>query len=186
MFGRNQNTDRRHLKLVVGLGNPGTQYEHTRHNAGYLAVRWLAHERSCTHEWAEKKRLQAVIAKDQTYSTVLAQPTTFMNDSGQAVRKVMDFYEIQPKDITIIHDDADLEVGDIRLSKNVRTGSGHHGIMSVLEHVGPGFSRIRIGIGRPDQPARDISNYVLGRLTRAQHTAIVSGLPKLTDYLNSV
>ena len=163
------------MKLIVGLGNTGTKYAKTRHNAGFLAVRWLAHELGSEHQWSENKRLESYVLRDQQTDLILAQPTTMMNESGRATRKLMDYYNLTPQDITIIHDDADLQLGDIRVVETSRTGAGHHGVLSVMQHIGPGFKRIRIGIGRPEQPVRDISNYVLGRLTDDERKTIESG-----------
>lgn len=163
-------------KLVVGLGNTGQDYQNTRHNAGFLAVRWLANQWGIESEWSEKKKLSSFIARSQEPDVILTQPTTMMNSSGIAVRKVLDYYQLKPEDLTVIHDDADLPLGEIRTVEASQTGAGHHGVLSVIEHVGPGFKRVRIGIGRPDQPVRDISNYVLGRLTADERSQIEKSL----------
>lgn len=169
------------MKLLVGLGNTGKDYVHSRHNAGFLAVRWLAQARGIESRWSENKKLDAYTLRDQDRDLLLAQPTTMMNGSGLAVRKLMDYYKLKPEDVTVIHDDADLELGEVRLVESSRTGAGHHGVLSVIEHIGPGFARIRIGIGRPDQPVRDISDYVLGRLSQAEKTKLEAAFDQLLD-----
>jgi PTH1 family peptidyl-tRNA hydrolase len=108
-----------------------------------------------------------------------------MNESGRAIRALMDYYKIPVSDLIIIHDDADLKLGEIKKTDSTTTGAGHHGVLSVIEHVGPGFKRIRIGIGRPQQPMRDISGYVLGRLSPGEkdvlEQALASRLEQLLD-----
>lgn len=167
------------MKLVIGLGNVGKKYVNTRHNAGFLAVRWLAAKWGTEANWSEQKKLEAYVLRDQGHDAVLAQPTTMMNESGRAVRKIMDYYKLEPADITIIHDDADLECGQLRQASSSQTGAGHHGVLSVMQHIGPGFSRIRIGIGRPEQPVRDISNYVLSPLTPDERQSIELALEQI-------
>lgn len=153
------------MKLIAGLGNAGKQYENTRHNAGFIAVRWLAKQWQIEADWALSSKHSAVVIKSPEKDAILAQPTTMMNDSGRSIRALMDYYKIHIGDVTLIHDDADLGLGEIKVSDSTQTGAGHHGVLSVIEHVGSGFKRIRVGIGRPEQPIRDISGYVLGRLS---------------------
>lgn len=164
------------MKVIVGLGNPGAQFYQTRHNAGLMATRWLSKEWGMDNLWVEKKRLMSFVAVDPEKDLVLSQPTTFMNNSGLAVRRLMDFYKVQPSDITVIHDDADLKLGSIRQSDSTISGAGHHGVLSTLQHIGPGFHRIRIGIGRPDLPQRDISGYVLERFSEEEATTVLDAL----------
>lgn len=171
------------MKLIIGLGNTGPKYLSTRHNVGFLAVQWLA-EKWQIDGWSSRTKLQSMVTSDSTRQIILAQPSTMMNESGQAVRALMDYYQLRPADITVIHDDADLEVGDIRTVNSTTTGAGHHGVLSIIQHIGGGFKRIRIGIGRPDQPQRDISDYVLGRLGVAdKQTLIESFASHLEDLL---
>jgi len=152
------------MKLIIGLGNIGPDYILSRHNAGFLAIDWLA-ERWGSGRWRTSLKLQAQIIKATERDSILAKPDTMMNLSGHAARKLMHYYRLTPADLVVIHDDADLGFGDIRMVSSTQTGAGHHGVLSVIEHIGPGFKRIRIGIGRPDQPGRDISNYVLSRFS---------------------
>ena len=154
------------MKLIVGLGNVGKEYENTRHNAGFLAVGWLAEQwEGKTASWHKNPKLGVSVLKSPVIDVLLARPLTMMNESGKAVRALMDYYKIAIGDLIIIHDDADLELGDIKTVDSTSTGAGHHGVLSVINHVGPGFKRVRVGIGRPDQPVRDIGDYVLGRLS---------------------
>lgn len=153
------------MRLIVGLGNPGSEYANTRHNAGWLALDHLAKAWGM-NRWQANKGLNALIIRDIEHDIVLAKPTTMMNNSGWAVQRLLDYYKLTIGDLIVIHDDADLDLGNLRLSDTSRTGAGHHGVLSIIEHVGPGFRRLRVGIGRPEQSVRDISNYVLDRLTK--------------------
>ncbi|MEP6664479.1 MAG: aminoacyl-tRNA hydrolase [Verrucomicrobiota bacterium] len=149
------------LFLVVGLGNPGREYEQTRHNAGFLAVEKWARDSGA--EWKQEKKFQARVARmeDSGSKIILSQPQTFMNASGEAVKKIVDFFRLPPVNILIVVDDADLPLGEIRLRANGSSG-GHHGLESVEEHLGTrDFARLRIGIGRKDH-LRQISSHVLG------------------------
>ncbi|HEX9595210.1 MAG TPA: aminoacyl-tRNA hydrolase [Candidatus Saccharimonadales bacterium] len=174
------------MKLIAGLGNSRERYEGTRHNAGLMAVRWLAMHWRLESDWVRSiHHAQAYIARITEPDVLLAQPTTMMNESGRAIRALMDYYKIPVSDLIIIHDDADLKLGEIKKTDSTTTGAGHHGVLSVIEHVGPGFKRIRIGIGRPQQPMRDISGYVLGRLSPGEkdvlEQALASRLEQLLD-----
>ena len=160
------------MKLIVGLGNTGKQYENTRHNAGFIAVRWLAKHWELEPEWTLSSKHSSVVVKSIKKDVILAQPTTMMNDSGRSIRALMDYYKIAVGDLTLIHDDADLGLGELKVSESTQTGAGHHGVLSVIEHVGGGFKRIRVGIGRPQQPMRDISDYVLGRLSESERKVL--------------
>lgn len=135
------------MKLIVGLGNPGDKYKDTRHNVGFMVVDKLAHELGGADAvWETSQKLVAEMAK--TGEVVLAKPTTFMNASGVAVRKIIDFYKMKPEDVWVIHDDLDLPLGKIR----IRVGgasAGHHGIDSIIKELGSDkFVRVRLGIGK--------------------------------------
>ena len=135
--------------LIVGLGNPGTEYALTRHNVGFLAVDALAGPDA---EWRKEKN--ALVAREKvsaagTPATVIfAKPQTFMNLSGTPVQALMAFYKIPLENLIVIHDDMDIKLGDMR--EKVGGGSaGHNGIRSIDATIGPGYRRIRIGIGHP-------------------------------------
>ena len=141
------------MKIVIGLGNPGQNYENTRHNAGSKALDFFKESLSGFSDWQNSEKFKAEISEGEIdgQKIILAKPQTFMNLSGQAVRLLKDFYKIDPSDIIIIHDDIDLMLGDMRLSQN--SGSaGHRGAQSVIENLGSqNFGRIRIGI-KPQKP----------------------------------
>ena len=136
--------------LIVGLGNPGAQYELTRHNAGFLAVDDFADQHNCTLN-NEKWHGLSCSERIEEQRVLLLKPRTFMNKSGESVRSYVDFYRIPLENILVIHDDLDLARGRIKVAVNGGAG-GHNGIRSLIRHLGsPEFSRLKIGIGRPER-----------------------------------
>jgi peptidyl-tRNA hydrolase, PTH1 family len=151
------------LCLIAGLGNPGSEYSQTRHNAGFLVVERLGKKRGA--EWKTEPRFKAVLAKAVlgTRRIVLCKPETFMNRSGDAIAPLLGFYKIPIDQLLVLVDDADLPLGQIRLRSEGSSG-GHHGLESIERALGTrGFARLRIGIGRTERQLREISGHVLGR-----------------------
>lgn len=153
--------------LVVGLGNPGPTYARTRHNIGYLTVEILAGRLGA--KFSAKLLMRAAVAEGRIGSekVVLVKPTTFMNESGIAVRKVANFFKVDPENIVVIHDELDLDLGRMRC-KLGGGDNGHNGLKSIRAHLATGdFHRIRLGIGRPpgQQPGAD---YVLGAFNKSE------------------
>jgi peptidyl-tRNA hydrolase, PTH1 family len=150
------------LLLIVGLGNPGREYEETRHNVGFMLIDRLASDRN-----VKLKRSGAAFIGKGTVGgiqAVLMKPLTYMNLSGEAVARFSDFFSIPVESIVVAHDDCDLPLGRIRLKKNGGSG-GHKGIISITERLGsPDFQRVRLGIGRPEHG--DVADYVLSRFRR--------------------
>lgn len=152
------------LRLIVGLGNPGVRYKLTRHNIGFMAVERLAvlHGGS----WKKEGRFESQLAWGELggFRVLMSQPQTFMNCSGRAIRALMDYYKVPRERMLVVVDDADLQVGQIRMRKNGSSG-GHHGLDSVEENVsGRDFPRLKIGIGRQSTGGtREIKGYVLGK-----------------------
>ncbi|WP_066074268.1 aminoacyl-tRNA hydrolase [Neobacillus soli] len=149
------------MKLIVGLGNPGKQYDQTRHNIGFEVIDGLASQFSIPLNQSKFKGLYGVgFYKGE--KVLLLKPLTYMNLSGESIRAVMDYYQIELEDLLVIYDDLDLPVGKIRLRQKGSPG-GHNGIKSTVAHLGTQqFNRIRIGIDRP-HPGMNIPDYVLGR-----------------------
>jgi len=147
------------MKIIVGLGNPGRKYERTRHNAGFMAVDELAKN---LHVDVDQDKYHALIGKARIDSeaVLLAEPQTYMNDSGRAVAAILRDTYSTAAGLIVIHDELDLPLGSVR----VKTGGGHgghNGLRSLIEHLGtPDFIRVRIGIGRPE-PGRETADYVL-------------------------
>jgi PTH1 family peptidyl-tRNA hydrolase len=168
------------LQLIVGLGNPGAEYAKTRHNAGFaladlLAERWRA-------AWRTAKKFESRVARTETAGrhVLLCQPQTYMNASGQAVGALVKFYRLPLTRLLVAVDDADLPLGEIRLRPRGSSG-GHHGLESIEQHLGSReFARLRIGIGRA-AGAREIADYVLGRLTAAEAATLQTVLARAAD-----
>lgn len=135
------------MKLIVGLGNPGGQYIDTRHNIGFMIVEHLAHEiGSQSFVWEQDNKHKAMVGR--AGDVLLVKPLTFMNDSGIAVKGLMDYYKLSPADVWVIHDDIDLPLGKIRIRQKGGT-AGHNGLNSILDHLkSDSFIRFRMGIGR--------------------------------------
>lgn len=153
--------------LIVGLGNPGELYKKTRHNAGFMAVDFISNRYNFI--WSHKSKFNTDVASGNIddYKIVLCKPTTFMNLSGNAILSVMSYYKIERKKLIVIHDDIDLDFGKIKCKIGGGSG-GHNGLKSIDETIGSDYCRIRIGIGRPDHPNSDVSNYVLGNFSDAE------------------
>lgn len=153
------------MKIIAGLGNPGSEYAATKHNVGFMLIDALADKLSVSaSEWQGKN--DALIAKVRigTESVLLVKPLTYMNESGRAIAPLMNFYKLDAIDLIVVHDDMDIPTGTIRLRKKGSAG-GHNGIKSILAHVGyENFSRVRIGIGRP-LPKWTVVNHVLAPFT---------------------
>ncbi len=151
------------MKLVVGLGNPGTKYERTRHNAGFWWVEALARGTRATLRSEGKFHGRVARLADPT-ETWLLLPETYMNESGRAVAALAGFYKIEPPEILIVHDELDLPPGTVRLKFGGGT-SGHNGLNDIAERLGSnGFWRLRIGIGHPRDTAaseQEVVAYVL-------------------------
>jgi PTH1 family peptidyl-tRNA hydrolase len=148
------------MKLIIGLGNPGSQYELTRHNAGFRVVDRLAAQQG----WTWERRGRAMLANGNIGSekVVLIKPLTYMNNSGEVVGELVRWYKVQPEDILVVYDELDLPVGKIRLQSH-RSAGGHNGLGSVIQHLHTNqFPRLRIGIGRPSNNHIETTDYVLG------------------------
>lgn len=133
--------------LVAGLGNPGRKYQKNRHNVGFMAVERLAAAHGISLSRIEQR---AVVGDGHVAgrSVILARPQTYMNKSGDAVGPLANYYKIDPADVLVIYDDLDLPLGTLRLREQGGAG-GHNGMKSIIQHLGNGFPRLRLGIGRP-------------------------------------
>ena len=164
------------MYLIVGLGNPGRQYENTRHNAGFIALDKLADKYNCN---VSKMKYKALIG-DCTIAgkrTLLMKPQTFMNLSGEAVVQAMSFYKIPPENVIVLFDDISLDVGRMRIRRKGSDG-GQKGMRSIIELSGSSlFPRVKIGIGEKPNPNWQLADWVLSRFTAAEREA----LDKVTD-----
>lgn len=147
-------------RIIVGLGNPGQKYAHTRHNAGWMVIDEFASRHNAP---AAKKRFHAEITEVtwQGYKVVLAKPQTFMNDSGITVRELLSWYKVSPQDVMLVVDELDIPFGRLRLRPNGSAG-GHNGLKSVFRETGStDFPRLRVGIGRPRHAGGQAIGHVL-------------------------
>jgi peptidyl-tRNA hydrolase, PTH1 family len=146
------------MRLIVGLGNPGTQHSGHRHNVGFMAAGAIArrHGFSPAREKFHSLAAEGALAGDKA---LILWPQTYMNDSGRAVQAAMQFYKAEPNDLTVLYDEIDLEFGKVRVKKG-GGAAGHNGIRSIDAHIGPDFWRVRIGVGHPGVKAM-VKHYVL-------------------------
>ena len=152
------------MKLIAGLGNPGREYAATRHNIGFMVVDRLAHKLGLA---VEKKKFKALYGQGQIgpEKVLLAKPQTYMNLSGEAVSALLRWHKLTPADLIVVFDDMDLPPGKLRIRQEGGAG-GHKGMESIIWSLGSeGFTRLRIGVGKPGIPGFDGAGYVLGRLT---------------------
>ena len=147
------------MRLVVGLGNPGREYEATRHNVGFWWVDALAEREHATLKKESRFHGHAGRLVSGGNECWLLQPATFMNLSGRSVQALMQFYKIDIGDVLVVHDELDFPPGTVKLKKGGGAG-GHNGLKDIQAHLGPEFWRLRIGIGHPGDRA-EVSNYVL-------------------------
>lgn len=156
------------MKLIVGLGNPGKEYEKTRHNSGFMAMDLLCDKLNTT---LNTKKFNALIAnvRIEGESVLLMKPLTYMNESGSAVSQAVSYYHIDPEDILIMHDDMDLPTGSVRIRKNGSAG-GQKGMKSIINCLGTSdIARIRIGVGHSDRGNHDIvPDWVLSPVPKAE------------------
>ena len=163
------------IKLIIGLGNPGSQYEKTRHNVGAWFVDYLAQDTGAKLRVESKFFSSIAKASVDQVPCWLAKPTTFMNESGRPVVAISNFYKLPPESILVVHDELDFEPGIVRLKKGGGHG-GHNGLRDIIKCLGSSdFYRLRIGIGHPGHKDR-VSPYVLSAPNRADHASIVLSL----------
>jgi PTH1 family peptidyl-tRNA hydrolase len=166
------------MKLIVGLGNPGRDYEHTRHNVGFQVAEELARRYGVTLKNHAKWKARAAKIPDVGDGILLAEPTTFMNLSGWAVRELAAFHKLAPADLLIIYDDADLPLGRLRLRASGSAG-GHNGLKSVIQELGTiEIPRLRVGVGRQNG---ELKNHVLGRFDADEKPQIDEAVKRAAD-----
>lgn len=169
------------MKLIVGLNNPGSEYEGTRHNLGAYLIRSVlagnfAGDDAC--QLQDKPKFKAATCQigvgDE--KIIFALPTTYYNLSGEAVRAICDFYKIKPKDVLVVHDELALPFGTIR-SRVGGSDAGNNGIKSIIQHISPGFGRLRVGIANDQRERMDDAAFVLSRFNSLE-TALLPEIVK--------
>ncbi|MGZ5007988.1 MAG: aminoacyl-tRNA hydrolase [Methylobacter sp.] len=173
------------IKLIVGLGNPGLQYEKTRHNAGFLFLDRLVSDSGCN--WVKESKFDGLLSKIDVAGdkVLLLKPNTFMNRSGQAVGKVVRYYKLVPDEILVIHDELDFDVGVIKLKKG-GGHAGHNGLRDIISHLGAKeFYRLRIGIGRPSVE-KNVSDFVLSSPSKSEWDLIWAAFDFAVGYVRQM
>ena len=168
--------------LIVGLGNPGKNYEFTRHNAGFLTLDHIASELDTEINNLKNNALVAdgVI---NNHRCLLVKPQTFMNNSGTAVRDIAKFYKIPPEKIVVIFDDISLPCGKLRIRRK-GTDGGHNGIKSIIYHLNSDqFPRIKIGVGAKPNPEYDLADWVLSKFGKDDTEQLKAAITKATEVL---
>lgn len=185
-------------KLIIGLGNPGSKYRMTRHKLGFLVLDELAKELKI--EFKKQERFNAELAKTEVYqqTVYLLKPQTFMNESGIAVKKCLDFYKIKVRDVLVVVDDAAFDFEELKLKPKGSCG-GHNGLKSIESHLGRDYPRLKMGIGQPPQRMAledyvlanfntkevDHLGYFIGKATQAIHLWLQEGLEKTMNQVNT-
>lgn len=163
------------MRLVVGLGNPGEEYSKNRHNAGFIVVDEIASKNAMSWENSSKFDTEIAVSKD----FILAKPQTYMNKSGEAVSKILSFYKIGLNNLVVIHDDVDLQFGELKKQLNA-SSAGHKGVESVIEKIGSQeFWRIRVGVGRSEDKNIPTDDWVLQNFTGGQLKKIKSKVSEI-------
>ena len=163
--------------LIVGLGNPGQKYEHTRHNMGFLTVDLLAEKTGVKLNKVKFKSAYNIMNFAGCKCLVM-KPQTYMNLSGEAVREAVQFYKIPADHVLVIYDDISLPVGKLRVRPTGSAG-GHHGIKNIIAHLGTqDFPRVKIGVGAPEGGGAEMADWVIGAPSQAERKVLVESFEK--------
>ncbi len=172
------------MKLIIGLGNPGEQYEKTRHNAGFLAIDAFAERKGHERTMSTDRNAEWYKGGSDGVSYILAKPQTFMNKSGVSVRKIAHFFKIDVKDIIVLHDEIDLPDGKIEY-KVGGSHAGHNWLRNMIEQLGHAdFARIRIGVGRP-ATKEEVVEYVLSNFSTQEYIGFEKNLEVIFEKLDN-
>ena len=172
------------MYLIVGLGNPEKEYGNTRHNMGFDTINEIAKNNNIDINKNKFKGLYET-ANIQNKKVILLKPQTYMNLSGESVREIVDFYNIEPQNIIVIYDDIDIEKGHIKIRKKGGAGS-HNGMKSVVQELATtDFARIRVGIGQPEFKS-DMINYVIGKVPKEEQEILHQGVRKAAEAVEEI
>ncbi|MGD8910571.1 MAG: aminoacyl-tRNA hydrolase [Chromatiales bacterium] len=173
------------IRLIVGLGNPGSEYEATRHNAGFWFVERLAQRHNQAFKGESRHHGMSCKLLLRNCECRLLKPTTYMNRSGQAVASLANYFRIPPEAILVAHDELDLPPGEVRL-KSGGGHAGHNGLRDIMSTLGSrDFHRLRIGIDHPEHRS-EVVNYVLGRPSQADRLAIEEAIEQGLDSIEEI
>ena len=173
--------------IIAGLGNPGSKYEFTRHNAGFLALDYIAGRLNCD---VRKLKFQSLCGeatvrdcRGEPVRALLLKPQTFMNNSGEALRDALGFYKLPPERLIVIYDDVNFEPGRVRIRADGSDG-GHNGMKSIIYQLrSDAFPRVRIGVGAKPHPDYDLAAWVTGRFPEADQKLVFAVFGKIYDAL---
>lgn len=167
------------MYIIAGLGNPGKQYEHTRHNVGFDTLDRLADK---YHISIDVKKHRAIVGQGyiEGQKAILIKPQTFMNLSGESLREIIDFYKLDPaEELIVVYDDISLDPGQLRIRARGSAG-GHNGIKSIISHLGSEFLRVKVGVG--EKPAHfDLADYVLGHFSREDREKVEDAMDRAVE-----
>lgn len=171
------------MKLIIGLGNPGKEFVNTRHNAGFLVLDAFLLTSDLQTSFNKKFNTEVVQQKKATGDILYGKPQTFMNNSGSAIRALVDFYKLKPTDLIVIHDEKDIPLGEFKIQTN-RGAAGHNGVQSIIDHLGTkDFTRIRVGVGPTEGPIERIEEYVLEKFSKAERKKLDEVTIKIIEEL---
>ena len=171
------------IAVLAGLGNPGEEYAGTRHNLGWIVLDALATRAGLS--WTRDRNASAMLARWELPSrqtVLLVKPLTYVNESGSSLRRVCDYFRHPPTKLAVVYDDLTMPVGRLKLSASGSAG-GHNGVQSLIDHLGAGFVRFRIGIGPRTPPQIDLKDFVLGRFPPADQQIIDQ---QISNYINGL
>ncbi|MPQ42174.1 aminoacyl-tRNA hydrolase [Clostridium tarantellae] len=166
--------------LIVGLGNPGKEYDMTRHNIGFEVIDYIADKYNIQ---LNRVKFKGVCGEGfiEGKKVILLKPTTYMNLSGESIKAIIDFYKLEEDEIIVIYDDISLPVGKIRIREKGSAG-GHNGIKSIIQHLGNDkFPRIKVGVG---QPTHDLISHVLGKFSKEEIEVLRKVIPVCSDSIS--
>lgn len=173
------------MYLIVGLGNPGKEYEHTRHNIGFDAIEQVASRNNIP---LNKMKFNSVYGSGMigNEKVVIAKPQTYMNNSGVAVLEIKNFFKIENKNIIVIVDDIDIDFAKIRIKQKGSAGS-HNGLKSIINHLNSkDFPRIKIGVGKKKHPNQDLADFVLSRFDKEEEPDILEAIEKSASAVEDI
>ena len=168
--------------IIAGLGNPGTQYDKTRHNVGFVAIDYIAEKLGVR---IDRAKFHALVAEARigNVRVLLMKPQTYMNNSGVAIGEAAAFYKIPAEGVIVLHDEISFEPGIVRIRRKGSAG-GHNGLKSIIAHLASeDFPRIKIGVGKKPSPDYDLADWVLGKMPKDAHDAVYA---RCEDILNAV
>ena len=171
--------------IIAGLGNPGKEYEYSRHNAGFLCLDILCNKYGIKTDRVKYRSLTCT-AVIEGHSCLIMRPQTYMNSSGEAIKEAADFFKIPPEKVIVIYDDISLPTGTLRIRKKGSAG-GHNGIKSIIWQLNSDvFPRLKIGVGDRTDKDDDLKDYVLGRFSKADMDTLKNTMEKAVDALKYI